>query len=412
MENLDTFHKLQHTVPALPSSEDKILERSNVKESSSQAGAITGLVADISNNGVPKRTRRKAPLPPGRPSLTRHKIPSPDATPPVRNKPNNKEVKSSSTEENGDEKVANKVGTSSPQRRKRSKKTKTKYPKELNPFGGSSDEEMSLSSKNAMEQECEERTTEMSDRQGDGEHKASGFDVSSQTERQKTFAEPRKTKVYPKTLNPFGVSFSDENSLSSEVTSTSKGTPEQVRKGGATKVPEQGDGEEKIYCTEVPSSPGRRKNRKPKKSKKYPKELNPFGGSSDEEAGVSSKKPEIKEFLTTKGTDKGEPEFANKDGFSDEGIVLQKATSENTDEVSMRDESPGSKVKDVIHCSGADTVATLDDGASGCCEHPSSSKAMFPPSEETDSTATEKEKQKLDGFNKKLLLPILTGKNE
>ena len=447
-------------VPALPSSEDKILKQSNIKESSSQAGAINNTGAGINNNEVRIKPRRKAPPPPRPPPPARHKTPATDATPPVKNTSDIKEVKSSSTHKNEDEKAANKTEASPSGLQKGEKKAKKpKYSKHLNLFGGSSDEECSLSSpvatssKNAIEQECQEGTIKTSDRQGNGEQNA--------PERQKKLAGPRKPKKYPKALNPFGGSPSEEeSSLSSEGTSTSKGTPEQVCEGGKTKVSEQGDGKEKTSCnechtspgrrkkrrslkktskslpesnpsgssseeesvtsqgatplpisnvpeqrdsgektccTEVPSPTGRRKNRKPKKSKKYPKELNPFGGSIDEEAGaLSSKEPERKEVSMTKGTDEsgGKQGSSNKDGVSEEGIGKSVPTlaagASGCDERHLLSSEAvlppcdGSflcqtTMEDTSHCGAADVVTTLNNEASGCDEQPSFSKAVFPP---------------------------------
>ena len=196
--------------------------------------------------------------------------------------------------------------------------------------------------------------------QGNSEEKASNNGDKPMSSCRKG----RKTKTknsYPKELNPFDTSSEDARSLSPVMTSS----PREI---SVRRTMGNGDGEEKTSHTGVSSLPERRKKRHgTKRAKKYPKELNAFGGSSDEEADTSSSKdPEIKEGNTTSSEVHGEQKSSKKSRFSDEAVVLKKAKPfrpESIDKTFMRDESSGAKAEDVVPCVDVDTGTSHADGA-------------------------------------------------
>ena len=197
--------------------------------------------------------------------------------------------------------------------------------------------------------------------QGNSEEKASKTDDKPLSSCRKG----RKTKSknsYPKELNPFDTSSEETRSLSPEMTSSPQEMSVQTCERGTT---EKGDGEEKASYTGVPSPKERHKKcHGIKKSKKYPKELNPLGGSSDEEADTrSSKEAEMKEGVASSVCSEklGEQKSSEKSSFSDETVVLKKAKPfkpENT-------ELSGGKAEDVVCCAVVDSGTTFGTTYSG-----------------------------------------------
>ena len=322
-----------------------------MKVNTSQAGAV--------NSRGAKKVRRKAPPPPRPPPPTRRKTLA-SVTSPEKNC-DIKDVTKSSAQGLSDEKVSYNANSQSlSARRKGRKKKKAKYPKELNPFGASSssEEEPSLlldGVSSTTQVLVNDEITSKVPETVDDEEKVSHSEVPSPSGRRKKCRGIKKSSKYPKALNPFGGSSDEEGAAMSSKETETKGD----------------DDEEKMSCTEIPSPSGhRRKRRGLKKAKKYPKTLNPFGGSSDEEtAAQSSEEPEKKAgFTPAKVTDQGDGKqgSSSQRGFSHEKVLLKKAkryNPESTGETALCDMS----------------LTAVTDGSSGSDESPLSSNTVLPP---------------------------------
>lgn len=285
--NLSAGDKIQvsRTVP--------VQEQSKAKEKGLQAGAVSKPDTSVNRKGgVRKDERRKAPLPP-RPRLPPppppprpHTIPGP-ASSAVEKKCGSGERKSFPIQGSSEEQPSKNSKTSSPPSQKgKKKKNKAEYPRELNPFPvSSSEDERSSSSEDVLlTREKNIKGTTGAAKKEDGEKKVSQNRGPSPPQGHNKRRSKKKLAKYPKALNPFASS-SDEES----VESPSK-EARVAQHSSATTVQLKGE-KQKVSDTEARTSPkGKKKTPGRKKREKYPKALNPFGGSSDEEVGILSPK--------------------------------------------------------------------------------------------------------------------------
>jgi len=232
----------------------------------------------------------------------------------------------------------------------------------------------------AVEKKNDVKEVKSSSAQGNSEEKASKRSEKTLSSGRKG----RKTKSknsYPKELNPFETSSDEARSLSPVMTSSPREMAAQTCERGKMG---KDDGEEKASCTGVPSLPGRGKKRHgTKKANKYPKELNPFGGSSDEEADTPpSRETEMKKRSNSSVNEEhqGGKKSSKKRSFSDEAVALKEAKlfrPESTGETFARDKVFGGKAEDVARCEAVDTSTSHAEDAKEENQRPLSSEAVF-----------------------------------
>jgi len=345
---------LNKTVPVQLSSvgdkTDATEEQSDAMENSVQAGKTSKPHADANNSGSggAKKVRRKAPPPPRPRPPTRRQTSTPVA-PAVEKESDVKEVKSSSSQGKSEEKASKKGDKPLTSCRKgRKTKSKNSYPKELNPFDTSSEKSRSLSlvmtsSPTEMSvQTCERGTM----KKGDDEEKASYTGVPSPKERRKKRHGTKKTKKYPKELNPFGGSSDEEaetpsskeaemkEAVASSVCDEEADKPSSkeaaMKKGIASSVcdekadtpsskeAEMKEGVAPSVCDEVADKPS---------SKEAAIKKGVASSVCDEEADTpSSKEAEMKEGVVSSACSGklGEQKSSEKSSFSDETVLTKK----------------------------------------------------------------------------------------
>jgi len=231
-----------------------------------------------------------------------------------------------------------------------------------------------------VEKKNDVKEVKSSSAQGNSEEKASNWSDKTLSSGGKG----RKTKSknsYPKELNPFETSSDEARSLSPVMTSSPREMAGQTCERGKMG---KDDGEEKASCTGIPSSPGRRKKRHgTKKANKYPKELNPFGGSSDEEVDTPlSREKEMKKRSNSSVSDEhqGGKKSSKKSSFSDEAVELKEAKPfrpGSTGETFARDKAFGGTAEDVVRCEAVSTSTSHADDAKEENQRPLSSEAVF-----------------------------------